>query len=239
MTMGTQVDDAVSFRLIGYSPAPETAFRAALEGCLKRRRLSFTYSSPATGQRTTRTVDPYHLFSYMGTWHLIAYCHLRDHIRDFALARIAEAKVLPEGFDMPDNFDVKEYFGSSFGIYKGKGREEVTLRFSPEKSKWIKDQIWHKDQRARFLKNGSLELTFHVAGFSEIKMEILKHGDEVEVVKPESLRALVKTEAANITKMYDGNGKRPTAGPKAMKNVRTSQMGASVHYEPDLEAVPV
>ena len=36
-----QIDDAFSFQLIEYSPAPEAAFKAALEGCLKKKCLSF------------------------------------------------------------------------------------------------------------------------------------------------------------------------------------------------------
>jgi len=78
----------------------------------------------------------------------------------------------------------------------------VTLRFSPIKSRWIRDQIWHKDQKTKVLGDGSLELTFPVADFSEIKMEILKHGDMVEVIKPKSLRNLIRTEAEKITQIY-------------------------------------
>ena len=52
------------------------------------------------------------------------------------------------------------------------------------------------------LKDGSLELSFPVADFSEIRMEILRHGDMVEVIKPKSLRELIKAEAENITKIY-------------------------------------
>ena len=138
----------------------------------------------------------------MGTWHTIGYCHLRKEIRDFALGRISEAKVLAESFKIPDDFEFKEYFLSTFGLYKGKSTKGVTLRFTPEKSKWIKEQIWHKNQKAKLLKDGSLEISFPVSDFSEIKMEILKHGDQVEVIKPKCLRALIKTEAENITKIY-------------------------------------
>lgn len=200
--IGDHIDDAFSFQLIEYSPAPEAVFKSVLEGCMKRRCLSFTYYSPVREERSLRTVDPYHLFNYMGTWHLLAYCHFRKDIRDFALNRISEVKVLSEVFDMALDFDIKEYLHSSFGLYKGKPKEWVTLRFSSEKSKWIRDQIWHKDQKARFLKDGSLELSFPVADFSEIKMEILKHGDMVEVVRPKSLRNLIKSEARNILKIY-------------------------------------
>ena len=197
-----QIDDAFSFQLIEYSPAPETVFRAVLEGCLKKKCLSFIYYSPATEEKSERMVEPYHLLNYMGTWHTIGYCHLRKEIRDFALSRISEAKVLTESFKTPADFDFKKYFLSTFGLYKGKSAKEVILRFTPEKSKWIKDQIWHKNQKVKLLKDGSLEISFPVSDFSEIKREILKHGDAVTVIKPESLRELIKSEAINIAKIY-------------------------------------
>jgi predicted DNA-binding transcriptional regulator YafY len=196
------IDDAFSFQLIEYSPAPEAVFKAVLEGCLKKKCLSFTYYSPATEEKSERTVEPYHFFNYMGTWHTIGYCHLRNDVRDFALSRISDAKVLTKSFKTPADFDFKKYFLSTFGLYKGKTTKEVVLRFTPEKSKWIKDQIWHKDQKTRLLKDGSLEISFPVSDFSEIKREILKHGDAVTVIKPEGLRELIKSEAINIAKIY-------------------------------------
>jgi len=78
----------------------------------------------------------------------------------------------------------------------------VTLRFTPEKSKWIKDQIWHKNQKVKLLKDGSLEISFPVSDFSEIKREILKHGDAVEVIRPRNLRDLIRVEVQKIAKIY-------------------------------------
>ena len=196
------IDDAFSFQLIEYSPTPEAVFKAVLEGCLKKKCLGFTYYSPATEEKSERTFEPYHLLNYMGTWHTIGYCHLRKEIRDFALSRISEAKVLAKSFKTPADFDFKKYFLSTFGLYKGKSAKEVTLRFTPEKSKWIKGQIWHKNQKVKLLKDGSLEISFPVSDFSEIKREILKHGDAVTVIKPEGLREVIKSEAINIAKIY-------------------------------------
>ena len=196
------INATFSFQLIEYSPVSENTFRAVLEGCLKEKQLSFTYYSPAKEEMRERTVDPYHLFNYMGTWHLLAKCHLRNEVRDFALNRVSEVRVINETSRIPPDFDFKEYFLSSFGLYKGKSIKEVTLRFSPFKAKWIKDQVWHKDQKAKYLDDGSLELSFPVSDFSEIKMEILKHGDQVEVIKPKKLRDLIKTEAEKIVRIY-------------------------------------
>jgi len=196
------IDASFSLQLIEYSPVSENTFRAVLEGCLKKKRLSFTYFSPAKEEINERKVDPYHLFNYMGTWHLLAKCHLRDEIRDFALNRISKPELLNETCKVPADFDFKKYFLSSFGLYKGKLLREVTLRFSPIKAKWVRDQVWHKGQKAKYFADGSLELSFPVSGFSEIKMEILKHGADVEVIKPKSLRELIKAEAEKITQIY-------------------------------------
>jgi len=197
-----QIDDAFSFQLIEYSPAPEAVFKAVIEGCLKKKCLSFTYYSPAAKETNKRTVEPYHLLNYMGTWHLLGKCHLRGEVRDFVLNRISEPKVQARSFKKPAEFDFKTYFLSTFGLYKGKSTKEVTLQFTPEKSKWIKDQIWHKDQKVKILEDGSLQISFPVSDFSEITREILKHGDAVTVIKPDSLRELVKTEAEKIVKIY-------------------------------------
>ena len=102
----------------------------------------------------------------------------------------------------PDGRNILRIFLSTFGLYKGKSTKEATLRFTPEKSKWIKDQIWHKDQKVKLLRDGSLEISFPVSDFSEIKREILKHGDAVEVIKPKTLRDLIEAEAEKIAKIY-------------------------------------
>jgi predicted DNA-binding transcriptional regulator YafY len=79
---------------------------------------------------------------------------------------------------------------------------EVTLRFTPEKSKWIRDQIWHKDQEVKLLKDGSLEISFPVSDFSEITREILKPGSDIEAIRPRELRELIRAEAQKIVKIY-------------------------------------
>lgn len=91
---------------------------------------------------------------------------------------------------------------SAFGIFKGQPKYAVTLRFSPWKSRWIKSQMWHKDQKEKLLKDDSLELSFPVSSFAEIMMQILSHGSDVDVIKPKSLRTLIKEEAKKITRLY-------------------------------------
>lgn len=102
------IDNTLSFELIEYSPAPEKIFRTVLEGCLKRRSLALLYHSPAYEEKIWRIVDPYHLLNYMGTWHLIAYCHRRKGIRNFLISRISELNITDDTFAIRKKFQYKE-----------------------------------------------------------------------------------------------------------------------------------
>ena len=201
-TMPEALDGLISFHLIDYSPVKEAIFRTVLEACVRKEGLTFRYQSPARSDMTERTLDPYHLFNYMGTWHVVGYCHLRKGIRDFKLNRISEPWIIAQPFIIPEDFTPEKYFRSSFGLYKGAETRTVRLRFTPETAKWIDDHIWHKDQKKKLLDDGSLELSLPVADFSEIRREVLKFGAGVEVLEPEDLRLSIISEAENILKRY-------------------------------------
>jgi len=196
------IDNAVSVRHVEYVRPPKEIFQSVMEGCLTRKSIHLSYYSPASDEKTARKVDPYHIFNYMGNWHMVGYCHLRRHLRDFNLARISEVKILDDTFVLRDKFDPDEYFGSAFGLYKGYSWKTVTLRFTPEKTKRISGQIWHKDQKETILPDGSMEMSFPVAHFPEIVMAILKHGSGVEVIEPADLRNLIKTEIDKLSQIY-------------------------------------
>ena len=115
---------------------------------------------------------------------------------------MSNLKILENTFTIPKSFHIQEHLQSAFGIYKGIPTKEVCLRFSPEKARWVEGQVWHKDQKMKINKDASLELSFPVASFAEIMMEILKHGSGVEVIRPKALRDLIREEAKKIAGIY-------------------------------------
>jgi len=204
------VEDAVSIHLVGYVPVSDEVFGDILRACIHRQKISFSYYSPLTDQYTHRVAHPYHLFSYMGTWHMVAFCEKREDLRDFVLARVRDLSVQEDTFNRPGNFDVDSYMHATFGLFKGPATDEAILRFSPEQGRWVKSQVWHRAQRIDELKDGSVEMTLPVSNLNEIKMEVLKFGAGVEVVKPAVLREMVTQEVEKMRDLYALP--RPAAG---------------------------
>ncbi len=107
--------------------------------------------------------------------------------------RILQARMLGEpARDIPDD-KLNTHFASAYGIFAGKPKQKAVLRFSSERSRWVADEVWHPEQKGRF-EDGQYVLEVPYSDSRELVMDILKHGPEVEVLAPESLR----TEIVNL-----------------------------------------
>ena len=199
---GDKLRDAFSAVWNGYSPSQADTFRIVLSGLLGNRVLGCRYTSPASGLQKKRTIEPHHLQHYMGSWVLIAWCRLRQDWRKFFLSRMSHAALAPDSFDPRSKSEWKPLIQTSFGIFQGGSPAPVVLRFNAFRARWIREQIWHPDQKMEGLPDGGLRLSFPVSDFREVKMKILQFGADVEVIEPDELRKQVQEEIEKMTGIY-------------------------------------
>lgn len=199
------VDTCFSASWIGLEPIEPDTFRHVVCGLTQKRRLSFTYRSPGTRETTQRNVEPYHLQYYMGNWVLIAWCNLRSDWRRFYLSRMSASAITERSFKPKPREIWGRLVEDGFGIFQGGSLIKVTLRFSPFRSRWIRGEIWHPHQVLNVCGDGCTELTLPVSDFREIKMKILSFGADVEVLKPEALKAEIQAEIERMMVLYRNN----------------------------------
>jgi len=201
------LDEAVvteSFSAVwnGFSPAEAEVFAACSDALLHRRLLAFQHYAPENDRLTERIVEPHHLQHYQGNWVLLAFCRLRQDWRKFHLARIRAPRALDEGFAPRPVAAWRPLLEGAFGIFQGGEREEVVLRFSPFRARWIRDEFWHRDQQLQEEADGALRLSFPVADYREVTLRILQYGADVEVLAPPRLRAEVAAVATQLFHLY-------------------------------------
>ncbi len=197
------IQDKISLKNIEYYTVDEGLFRKVVNALFTKKSLAIQYYSPHKDERTNRKIIPLHLLDYMGNWHLISFCTLKKGLRNFALSRIEECNYIDEKISLPTGLPpIKTYIRKTFGIFHGGQNHDVSLKFSPKASRTVKEQIWHKKQKIKELKDGSIILNVPVAYFTEIKREILKYGAEVEVLKPLRLKKEIIEEIRKMKKIY-------------------------------------
>ena len=198
-------EDAFSFRWKNISPTDPLTFKIVTSALLQGKLLTFCYYSPSSKDCTMRTVEPHHMVNYMGNWHLIAFCHLRNDWRDFVLGRMTLCNVEGAVFKIREKEEWEPFLHNTFGIFQNRKSFDVKLRFTPERSRWIKGEMWHEAQTEIVQDDGSLVRTIPASHEAEIMMEILKHGSHVEVLEPEWLREKVLNEMKVAVGNYSQN----------------------------------
>ncbi|MBC8384857.1 MAG: transcriptional regulator [Candidatus Cloacimonetes bacterium] len=170
------------------------------QAIIKKKRVKFKYFGPKNKESITRTISPYGFKSHQNNFYLAGYCHSRKEIRIFALNRITNVRIQPHEIHEIE-FDLESYFDSGFGVFSDE-LIAVKLKFSEKVAYFIKERIFHKDQKLSESADGSLILEMPAKGLFEIKRFVLSYGKEVQVLEPEDLKRSIKDEIGSISRFY-------------------------------------
>lgn len=177
-------------------------FRHISSAVLQRKQLKITYSGRQQTQASERIVSPQRLIHYRYNWYLDTWCHLRGEFRTFAVERISHARIEKNPAKEFSQQALNDYFASAFGIFSGEARHTAVLHFTAERARWVAEEQWHPQQQSQWLENGDYELRIPYGNPTELIMDILKYGSDVEVIKPASLRNTIKRKIDGMAQLY-------------------------------------
>ena len=177
-------------------------FQAVGSALLRRKRMLIRYHARGTDQETEREISPQRLIYYRDNWYLDAWCHLREDLRAFSLDAIRAADILEKRAKEVSEKRLDQVLGSGYGIFSGDNVTWATLRFTPERARWVAAEKWHPDQVGRVLADGGYELKVPYTDDRELMMDVLKFGDDCTVIAPEALRQAVARKLSDSISNY-------------------------------------
>jgi predicted DNA-binding transcriptional regulator YafY len=193
---------------VAIDPSMFRSISHAVEEC---RRIRIDYLTASTGSFTKgRLVDPLAVAVQGGTWLMVAYCHMRQKVVDFALAGIQSVELCnPDTenayFSRPENFDAELHFRDRFGALSGTEMHEVRIRVEPAKAEYFRRKQYHPTQQIETTEaDGRIVVSYEVSGLAEIRSFLLGWGAGITVVEPAELAAQIREEAAAVVELYAG-----------------------------------
>jgi predicted DNA-binding transcriptional regulator YafY len=170
---------------------------------LSRKRLRIQHYNRERDEQHEREVSPQRLVHYRDNWYLDAWCHWRDALRTFALDAVRKAELLDkEAYPVSEHLLDTE-LGSAYGIFAGQGTATARLRFSQTRSRWVANEQWHPEQHGVLDGEGRFVLEVPYADERELVMDILRHGADVEVLAPDTLRQHVASMLRTALTRYN------------------------------------
>jgi predicted DNA-binding transcriptional regulator YafY len=183
-------------------PVPSRFFERVATALLQRRRLHLRYLTRGRDEIGDRDVSPQRLVHYRNTWYLDAWCHRSDGLRRFALDAMEAAEVLDTAARELPLATVQAEMDRGYGIYAGGRRQWATLHFDPTAARWASREEWHPQQQGRWLDGGGYELRLPYVDATELVMDVLRQGEQVRVVAPESLVQAVRQRLRSASAQY-------------------------------------
>jgi predicted DNA-binding transcriptional regulator YafY len=176
-------------------------FRTVAGALLQGRRLQLTYHGRGSNSVTEREVSPQRIVHYRDNWYLDAFDHGKNDLRSFSVDRIRKADVLDKNAkDIPAK-TLNEHYTAAYGIFAGKPTNRAVLRFSPERARWVADEMWHPEQVGKYEgEHYILEIPY--SDPRELMLDILRYGDSVEVLAPPELRREVRQHLVRALDQY-------------------------------------
>lgn len=184
-------------------PVPSRFFERVSTALLARQRLQLRYLTRARREVGEREVSPQRLVHYRNTWYLDAWCHRVDALRRFALDAIEDATVLAHkpARDVAMK-KVQDTMDAGYGIYAGGTQRWAVLRFDVQAAQWASREEWHPAQQGQWLDDGRYELRLPYVDDTELVMDVLRQGEQVQVLSPPELVQAVRERLAAAAALY-------------------------------------
>jgi predicted DNA-binding transcriptional regulator YafY len=177
-------------------------FQLVASAVLGRERLAIVYWNRSKDEVTEREVSPQRLVHYRNNWYLDAWCHMRNDIRSFALDAMRDVSIVAGKLKEVPDAQLDVVLAAGYGIFSGSKVQWATLRFSARRARYVALEEWHPEQRAVMQSDGTYLLEVPFSSPEELLMDILKHGSDVEVIGPASLRKATKDRLRSALDRY-------------------------------------
>ncbi|MFC7411853.1 helix-turn-helix transcriptional regulator [Hydrogenophaga atypica] len=182
------------------------AFEVVGNSLMLRKRLRFSYEGRHRNEVTQRIVSPQRLSYYRENWYLDAWCHDKNALRKFALDAMNQPVMTEETAHELSLDLVNRTLAEGYGVYFGGQTQTARLRFNVTAARWVRHERWHPEQAMTELADGGIEMSFPYSDSTELVMDVLRHGDNVEILEPPALRQALIERVAAMQKLYFSSG---------------------------------
>lgn len=168
-------------------------------------QIKFVYQKYWEDELTERLVEPYALKEFKNRWYVLSKDLVDNKIKSFALDRLTDLGILNKKFNFPKDFDVNEHYRYCFGIISPNGHqpEDVVLSFNAFQGKYIKSLPLHDSQQILIDNDDELRIQLKLFITHDFFMELLSFGENLKVLKPQSLIDDLKSTVRNIQSIYE------------------------------------
>jgi predicted DNA-binding transcriptional regulator YafY len=192
-----------------YTPSSEKQLylNEIQQALVQKQVLEITYQAKFADEQLLRAVEPVGLCNYSSQWHLIAWCRLRNALRDFRLDRIQALRVTEQSFTGKSLPNIDEYMKM---LALNPGNANISLRVPlVYKNRINESKYWYGFISEEIFEN---ECQMHFANeeLTGFAIWLLNSGCMATIEKPIALSVKL-SEIVSVTYKHYSQGDLPAS----------------------------
>lgn len=169
-----------------------------------RNVTALSYQSDRATEAVSYEIHPLGIVHHKSSLYLVAHSVDHGEVRLFKIDRLEAVERLELRFTAPQSFDLQEYFSDVFGVFKGNGElQKVRIKFLPKVARYVEEKRWHKSQKLKRQKDGSLIAEFRLSSPDEVRKWVMSFGRNAVVLEPVEIREKIREDLHVLLGMYE------------------------------------
>lgn len=178
---------------------------------IKQQQVAcFRHENYINNTQKNYAISPLQIREYNNRWYIVGIPTDEDHIKTFGIDRISNLQLKePMALNRKGYQRQLKKFEEVIGLNydASESPEPIEIRVTPQQYKYLESLPLHSSQRKLAIREGNwITLRFFLIVNYEFKMQLLKLGDQIEVVSPQRLREELMATLEQTLKLYK-NGK--------------------------------
>lgn len=209
ITVSNIISESLSLQdriLLENIPVESKQLETIINAMKRKRRITFLYTKYDNQKPTQRIVAPCCIKLFRQRWYVIDYEPARASgpFKPFAFDRISNLAITDQSFTLPTDFNAKDIFQDSFGIFIGDvaRAESIVIRAYGNERYYIRDLPLHHSQEVTKEGDNYTDYRFYMRPSTDFIAELLSKGDRIEVLSPSSLRERMYSEHLKAVSRY-------------------------------------
>lgn len=169
----------------------------------ENRQISIDYEDFFGNTIQGLKINPYFIRLFKRRWYVLALVPQEKVIHRFGLDRIKRIEALATKFKYPKSFSPEGYFQDFYGVFHDAAPLTIRLKAYREKPNYLRSLPLHHSQREIESNNEYTIFEYKIAPTYDFIQEILSHGNQLEVISPESFRKQIKAIIQEMNASYE------------------------------------
>jgi hypothetical protein len=185
-------------------PSGELFLTTIIEAIRDGVALKFHYKPFWNSEIRDIEINPYCIKIFKQRWYIIGYNAYKQDIRIYSLDRIQSITTTNTKFKLPKSFKADIYFENAFGIFVSSEIKPcvVKLKVFGNRVDYLKTLPLHHSQKEVESNEKYSVFQYYIAPTKDFMQEILSHGNDIEVLSPESFRNEIAETINKMNQLY-------------------------------------